>query len=421
MSGLTRFFRFVFRNWPLKLAAVAMATLLYGGLVLSQATRPFSGLIPIEAVNQPSDVTILSDLGSVRQVRFLAPEDLGLRIDSSTFRATVDLSAVAATGGPVSVPVRVQPVDARIQILDYEPSRIIVRLDTVISRTVPIRAVLGTVPPNLDTGTPVLDTTDVVVTGPKSIVDRVVEAQARVQIDASGIDINRLVDLVPVDGGGEALNPVDMEPTAVRVKVAVFTDRQTRTVPVTPQVNGSPAAGFELAGPIEVVPSVVSVAGDANDLAAVDVARTAPIDIAGATRDVVATVTLQLPDGVEAVGDSSVSVTIHIRPVSGTRTFQAGLELRGASGDLQYSLSTDRVVVTAGGSIAALNDVAAASLVATLDVAGLTPGAHTVNAAVALPSGLTLVSVSPSQVTVTITAVVASPPPAPTPTPTPTP
>ena len=35
-AAVTRLLRLLVHNWPLKLAAVGLATLLYGGLVLSQ-------------------------------------------------------------------------------------------------------------------------------------------------------------------------------------------------------------------------------------------------------------------------------------------------------------------------------------------------------------------------------------------------
>ncbi|HEX4897218.1 MAG TPA: CdaR family protein [Candidatus Limnocylindrales bacterium] len=418
MTRLIGFLRFVFRNWPLKLAAVALATLLYAGLVLSQATQEFRSPVPIEAVPQRSGVTLLTDLGSIRSIRFFAPTDLGLRIDSTTFRATVDLSKVDATGGPVTVPVVVVAVDPRIQIIDFDPARIIVRLDAVKTQSVSIRVDLGTVPPNLDTGTPVLETANAEVTGASSVVGRVTEVVAHVQLDASGIDFNRLVDLVPVDETGQIVPEVDVEPVNVRVRVPVFTDRQTKTVPVTPQIVGTPAAGFEIVSPVTVEPAVVSVEGDANDLAGLDVADTAAIQIAGASADIVKTVELQLPDGVQTIGSPTVTVTIKLRPVTGSRSFEAGLSLKGARPDLVYALSTNSVVVTIGGSIAALEAVSGATLVLGLDVTGLDVGAHAVTPTASLAGGLTLLGVSPSPVTVTITATPATPAPSPSPSPT---
>ena len=46
---MIRLLRLIIRNWPLKLGAIVLSTLLYSGLVLSQTTRDFPGSIPILA------------------------------------------------------------------------------------------------------------------------------------------------------------------------------------------------------------------------------------------------------------------------------------------------------------------------------------------------------------------------------------
>ncbi len=391
----------VFHNWPLKLGAVALATLLYVGLIVSSSAQFFEGAVPIEASGLSSEVTILSDLGAVRQIRYFAPEDLGLRLDSSSFRATVDLSTVAASGGRTSVAVRVVAIDTRIQVLDYEPRQITVQLDAVISRMVSVRAVLGPIPTGLEIGQPELSVAEVEVTGPASIVDRVSEAQARMNIDASGIDINRTVDLLPVDSGGEPLSPVDLEPASVRVRLAIFTDRQTRSLPVRPIVIGNAAAGFEIAS-VSVDPLVVSVEGDVDNIAPLEFADTVPIAITGASSTVTLDAALQLPDGVQAPTLATVRVTVTLRPVTATRTFDAGLVLAGARADRAYVLSTDRVLVTIGGSVADLDRLSGSSFVMTLDVSGLDVGSHGVSATANLITGLTLIGASPNPITVTI-------------------
>ena len=56
---MTRFFRFLVRNWPLKLAAIVLATALYSGLVLSQNARLWPNPVPIRAENQPENAFLL--------------------------------------------------------------------------------------------------------------------------------------------------------------------------------------------------------------------------------------------------------------------------------------------------------------------------------------------------------------------------
>ena len=139
------------------------------------------------------------------------------------------------------------------------------------------------------------------------------------------------------------------------------------------------------------------------------------VSIVGATADVVADVKLDLPPGVSALGVTTARVTVSLRPQLGTRSFQLGVGLRNADPTTRYDLGAGQVVVTVGGPLAALNALDAAALVATVDVAGLGPGTHTLAAEVRLPTGLTVVAVSPPEVTVSVTPAPTSPPLEPSP------
>ena len=280
---MRRLAAFIVRNWPLKLGAVTMAVLLYGGLVLSENAQVFEGRIPIEAINQPRSAVLVSNLGDVRVIRYFAPEPGGIRLDSSSFRATVDLSAADPKSGGESLPVKVVSIDPRIQVLEYEPSRINVQLDEVVTRTVPVRVESGVVPPGLDVRDPVPSVETATVAGPASVVRRVAAAAARLRIDPSGLDVDRDVELLPVDDLGEVVTPVDVTPATVRVRIAVFTDRQSKSVPVSPILTGTPARGYEIAA-VTVDPPIVSVEGDADQLATLGRIETAPISIAGGRR-----------------------------------------------------------------------------------------------------------------------------------------
>jgi YbbR domain-containing protein len=414
IPSIIRVVRIVVHNWPLKVAAIVFASLLYGGLVLSQSARTFPGTVPILTTNQPGDVYVLSDLGDVSSIRYVLPESLGLRVDASSFTATVDLAGADPAAGPTALTVHVVATDPRIQVLDFSPRKITVSLDRITSRDVPIRAVMLNVPTGFELGDPQLAQTTATVRGPKSVVDQVAEVLAQVPIQPSGIDVNQVVVLAPVDATGKTLSPVDVTPASIQVKVAVFTDRRTKTLPVNPVVTGTPAAGFDVAS-VVVDPVAVSIQGDANDLAGIDRADTQGISVSGASSDITATVPLNLPNGVEALGTGTVEVTIHLRPVISTRTYEAGITLVGASPDKVYSLSTDRVLVTIGGSTADLDRLSATLLVLTVDVTGLGDGSHKLQPDANLTTGLSLISISPSPITVTI----ASSPPSPAPSPSP--
>jgi YbbR domain-containing protein len=403
-----RFLRRIFNNWPLKLAAVGLATLMYGGLALSQNTQTYLGVIPVDVVHQPPKTVVLAQPPPVTQIRYFAPS--GVPVASSTFIASVDLAGMEGRTGVVSVPIDVTPADPRIRVLGYEPSFAPVELDTLETKTgVTVSVVHGSVPDGLTLGPTTVDPPTVTVSGASSLVSEVQTVRADVIIQPTGIDVDEDARLVPVDELGNALRPLEVTPPTARVKIPVFSDRQTRTLPVNPIITGTPAAGFEI-GSVTVQPPVVLVAGDADQLSQLTSADTAPIPMTGVSADETVTVPLALPSGVVQVGDETISVTIDIRPVTGTRTFSAGLQLLGANAELRYTLSTDRVLVTIGGSTADLDRLSGAELVVDLDVTGLKPGIHDVPVTANLPAGTTLVAASPATVSVTISEPPAASP-----------
>jgi YbbR domain-containing protein len=88
-----------------------------------------------------------------------------------------------------------------------------------------------------------------------------------------------------------------------------------------------------------------------------------------------------------------------------------GLRLVGEQDDLIYDAALDRVLITVGGSVADLDRLDGATLVADLDVADLEPGTDAATVSIDLPAGVTLVAASPDAVSITVSA-----PPTPSPT-----
>jgi YbbR domain-containing protein len=397
-------------NWPLKLAAVGLATLLYGGLVVSQSTDILPGLaIPIEVKGYPSDSFLLTTIDPVTEIRYFAPT--GVRPIPSDFEASIDISGVQPGSGRQRVPVRVVSIDERITVVGVQPSEVTVDLDRLGTKTVDVIVDSGETPSGLELGDPVVEPSRVEVSGPASVISRVVTVHANVIIQPSGIDVDQDVDLVAIDDVGEAVGQVDVEPRSAHVTIPVFSDRETRTLPIHPVIGGEPAAGFEIAA-VTVDPPTVLVEGDADQLAQLVRVDTALIPMSGVSSDQTVTVALTLPTGVLVVGNDPIKVSITLRPVTATRTFSAGVRFTGAGRGLSYDVDVDRLVVTIGGSVADLDRLSGIALVADLDVSGLQAGTETVPATFQLPTGTTLVSVTPSTVEVTVTGTTPTPTPA---------
>jgi YbbR domain-containing protein len=406
-----RLVRVITYNWPLKLAAIALATLLYAGLVVSQSSFEFASPVQIKTVNQPTDAVLLGNLPPVTRIRYVVSGDVGSPPTADSFLATINLEGVNPEAGSTYVPIDVVSVDPRFLVIDYEPRGVNVQLDPLTSKTVAVQVNMGTPPPNLDVREPVIDPPTVTISGPSSVVSLVVAARADVVIDPSGILVDRDVPLIPVDILGNLQRPIKVSPTSAHIRIPVFSNSRKKSLVVNPNVVGTPPSGY-VVDSVVVDPEVVTVEADADQLATLTRADTQAIPIGAVTGTLEVDVGFALPAGVLPVGVDKVHVTITIKAESGTKLFQAGLVMTGRQPGLNYSLSTGQVFVTLGGPLADLDRLDASAFTVNVDVAGLAPGVHEVTPAPNLQAGLRLLVVEPARVTVTVTPA-ASPGPSP--------
>ena len=223
------------------------------------------------------------------------------------------------------------------------------------------------------------------------------------------------VVLEAVDVRGEVVSQgILLTPDAVLVEINVRPALTTKVVPVRPTMSGAPAAGFDVAT-ATVDPPTVTLRGLAADLAPITEIATAPVSIAGIRATATFEAKLTVPSAVTLgpIESDTVSVRVTLRPSSASRTFLLGAACTNVSAGSACLPQTDQLALTLSGSAAALDALTAGDLTLVLDVAGLGPGSHVVNAAPpALPDGITVVGIAPAAVTVVI-----QPPATPSPSP----
>jgi YbbR domain-containing protein len=396
----------LFRNWALKLGAVALATVLYTGLVFSGSfsdkTIPS---VSVTALAQPEGTYLLTQqLGTV-DIKYRSATDSPASVTADSFAVTIDLATYDMSQAPQvqSLKIRVRSLSDGVEVLTYTPNSVSVAIDRLDEVQVRVAVDSGQVPPGLEIGTPQLSLQRVTASGPRSRLDRVDRALATVRIDPSGIDCCGQVDLVPVDIDGSRVESVELNPSTVRVQIDVNTVETSRTVPIRPLLIGAPAAGFEV-GTVTADPSVVTLRGAPAVLAAIGEVLTEPISLAGSNATLRATGTLVLPDGARLADPAAAEPTIvvQIRETIATRTLLLGLVCTGAPSGSACLPQIQQVAATVRGTVSDLDAIDAGALIATLDVTGLGPGDHLVQPTVALPQGVTLVTMSPISVTVTI-------------------
>ncbi len=412
--------RWLVHNWHLKLASVAVATVLYTGLVFSSTFADETILVRVDQANVSRDAFVLTgDLGLV-EVRYRIPADQSASSDAD-FVASVDIAEYDMERAPEPQQLEVQVTALRegVEIVSVTPETVPVEVDRIDVRTVPVEVEPGTIPDGLEIDDPVVSESEVEVRGPASVLEQVDRAVALISIPASGIDLNEAVDLTAVDIRGQPVpaGTVEIDPETVSVQVSVAAIETQTTVAVRPNVEpGTPAPGFALEV-LQVEPSTVTIVGLPEVLAEIDSIPTEPISIDGASSDLTFEVALELPDGARlATGEEDVvTVVATIGPSVSSRTFVVGVVCQGA-GDNACLPGLDQVAITVSGSGEALSGLSAGDITPVLDASGLAPGEHTLQPAISgLPAGVELLSISPSSVPVTIVA--PEPPATPAPTP----
>lgn len=401
---MRRALAFLLRNWPLKLGALLLATVLYGGLVLSQNVRVWTGVLIVDVFRQPAGAVLLSDLDPVRQVRYRAPLDIGV-VSPDSFRASVDLSRVEAQAGgpPVEVAVSVITNNSRIQVVDYEPQTLQVRLDPVQTRQIAVTVNMGAVPEGLSVGNAQVEPSTVTARGASSRIAAIQSVTARVRIDASALNVDQQVDAVPIDAEGNEVPNVEIEPSRVRVRIPVARELANRTLPVVPQLSGDLAPGYEIVS-ISVEPLSVTVSGEAATVSLLDSASTEPIDLTGRTSDLDATVDFALPPGVSVIGNDRAHVILAVAQQAGSATFNVGIVLDNRGPDLTYTVAPGQLNVILTGPQPLLAALDPGSLLAHVDVADLQAGIHQLTPVFTPPAGTEVFEVSPTQIRVVIVA-----------------
>ena len=372
----------------------------------------FSQPVAIQLINLPSNMILISPAaaGSV-DITLRAPRLVWQSLSPSQFRVIADLSDLSPGTHEVPLQASVQADSTRITKVD--PATITVTLEELISRPCPIKVEQrGTLAEGYAAGAPVLSTAEVTVSGPSSAVNAVVSCVVRVTLDGLKQDFNSLLTVRPVDAEGNTVSRVTITPDNAQVVVPVTQQQGYRDVAVRPVITGLVASGYQVTS-INVVPQVITLSSlDPSIVEGIQgFVATTPLDISGATADVVRRVALVLPDGVE--GPDSVLVEVNVAAIEFSLTVQRQIDIRGLTPGLGAILSPDSVDVILLGPLPLLDNLTLEDVRVVVDLGGLGTGTYQITPTVLLLSDqLHAENILPGVIEVVIAP--ASPTPSPT-------
>ncbi len=395
------------RNLRSLLWALVLALAVWVAAVTSadpDEVRPYPNTIGIELVGQDPGLVITSDVPKDVQMTIRAPRSVWDQLTArpESVRAILDLSGVGA--GEHRLDLQVQ-IDARpVRVVTVTPSSVLLTLEPLISRTLPVQTTLSGQPAvGYQAGDLSVDPKQVVVAGPQSLVTRVARVRVLVNVSGSRESVEQDIPAEALDANNARVTGITIQPDAAHVSLPISRQGGFRDMAVKVAVRGQVAPGYRLDS-ISVFPPVVTVYSDNPDLVNTlpGVVETQPVDLDAASSNVSLRVSLDLPEGVSVAGQQTVLVQAAISAIQSSFTLSGQkVEVTGLPAGLQAQISPAAVDVILSGPLPTLDVLRRQDIQVKVDVTGLAPGSYQLTPSVqVLASNVSVESLLPGTVEV---------------------
>ena len=385
--------------------ALILALMVWMGATIQE--NPFAeGFLPeevaVEVINRGEGFVIVGGVDQGVSVKVRTPESVWEDLGGSSFRAYVDLEGLDV--GLHEVPIQVEPAGNMVRVLETSPAVLTLRLDRRSERIVPVRvSTVGEPPQGHRRGSLQVDPGHVIVSGPQTLVDQVVQVTAEVYLRGEKEAFERNAALTPRDEVGNAVTGLEVDHPSVRVTVPIERIVGYRDLSIKTVTQGTPASGYWISS-ILADPSTVTVVGDPEIVDEIPgYLETYPIDLEGAREEISQQVAILFPEGVSSLEDvATVQALIEISPVLGGQTVQLTPVIQGLGRGLEASFSPGTVEVILSGPLSELEALEAGDVRVLLDLSDYEPGTHFVPLTVDRPESLEVQAILPDQVEVVI-------------------
>ncbi|PKM47508.1 MAG: hypothetical protein CVV03_03020 [Firmicutes bacterium HGW-Firmicutes-8] len=303
--------RFGIGNWSLKALSLILAVVLW--IYVSNELNPTKEqefkAVPIESRGTGPNLAVTLPPGGVN-VRLQASQNVMAGLSQKNIEVFVDLSQ--SKPGKTMVPVQVR-VPAGIKVTDLRPAEIHVMVEPIAEKQVPVKVHYSNMTEKGYRVVAVKSKPDeVILRGPKSIIDKVDFASIDVNVKGRNKSFNETVPVRVSDNKGAFLEEtaVKRTPSAVEILVSIGLDNLSKTVQVVPRLTGKPTEGY-IVTLVEVEPVELVINGPTDLINGISQITTQPVDITGAQADVSVDVQPELPQGVTA-NRPSIKVLVKI-------------------------------------------------------------------------------------------------------------
>lgn len=349
------------KSIPTLILSVALAIAVWVSAVTAEdpiQERLYPRPVTIERTGQDPSLIISNGVPGQVSVTLSAPGTIWDRMlsESSPLRAWIDLSGLGP--GAHTLEVKVEPQIKPARVTNQSPNTVTITLEKLLSKEYKIMlARRGDPAIGFQADAPSLSQDTVTVSGPTSLVERVQVVRVEIDLTQVSENITRQMEVQVLDASDTPIEGITVTPSTVFLNQPISQRGGYRNVVVKVTSTGQVASGYRVTN-ISVFPPTVTVFSANPSL--VDrlpgFVENIPIDLSGVKDDLEVRLPLNLPDGVEVVGEQTVLVQVGVAAIEGSVTLNnLPVEVTGLPENLLARISPREVDVIVSGPLPLLD------------------------------------------------------------------
>lgn len=302
--------RFFKTNLAYRIISILLAVILWMWVTTEKNPTQEKVLqVPLETRNLAHDLMVADKPDSVK-IRIEGRKNLIDNVNSRDIRAFVNLQG--ATTGPNIKPVEVA-LPVGLQLVNVNPSQVSVAIDQISEAQLPVAVLVqGQTAPGYTSLEPSVTPTEVIVQGPKSLLDAIDQVFVEVTLDESPESLKEQLPLKIKDNRGRLIHDMlRTKPEFVEVYIPVLKETPSQKLLVKPAIIGKPAAGYRIKR-VAVEPDIVEAYGPYQSLATLDYLTTESVLVSDLTSDLIQEVPVITPDEGITTQPKTVKVVVEV-------------------------------------------------------------------------------------------------------------
>lgn len=410
---MKKFILQVLKNIPLIVLCILLAFFIW--VFATMTTDPteegrFTQTITIETVGLDEEYIITSGMPNSVSVNLRAPNSIWRRISMERVQGKAIIDVTNLEPGTHQIPINVQIGISPVQVISVSPAVASITIEQYETREYPVTVEeSGDIPTAFRADTPVLSQETVEISGTVAQLDRISKVSVSLEHNNNTESIEETLQVNAYTEEGRLIRDVTITPDKLKLTQEIRMRGGYRILSVKLSVKGEISQGYRVDN-LEVDPGFVTVySADKellNSLNSFIETETVLLDEITSTTN--RKVSLNIPEGITLVGDTTVNVNVEVSAVEGTQTFaQIPVSIVGVDEGLEAYISPADIDVYLAGPLISLAEIEPADIHAIVDLKDLGEGNYQLVPLVEVASNdpITVNSIQPQTIDVQITGI----------------